>query len=276
MNNRTTQRCVSFTIKGGVSLTLSMEGKSGLVTAAGSGIGRASAIAFANAGAKVIVSDVSEEAGEGTVNLIKQNGGEAKFFKCDVSDEEQVKALIDETVSAFGQLDFAHNNAGISASQGKIGETDSDAWDITLKITLTGTFYCIKHEVNAMIKTGGGAIVNTSSGTGIEGVPNMAPYTAAKFGVVGLTKSVALEYGKQGIRINAIAPGSTLTPALEGWAKASPEQYEAVLRSIPSGKMATPEDQGNAALFLCSNLSGQINGVILPVDGGFVAGKLQQ
>lgn len=253
-----------------------MKDKAGLVTAAGSGIGRASAVAFAKAGAKVMVSDVSEEAGNETVKLIEDNGGEAKFFKCDVSDEDQVIALIDETISAFGKLDFAHNNAGISASDGKIGDTDSGAWDKTLKVTLTGTFYCMKHEVNAMAKTGGGAIVNTASGTGVEGAPNMAPYTASKFGIVGLTKSVALEYGQQGIRINAIAPGSTLTPALEQWAERAPEQYEAVLQGLPSGRMATPEDQANAAMFLCSNLATNISGVILPVDGGFVAGKMQQ
>lgn len=257
-------------------MVLSMVGKGGLVTGAGSGIGRASAFALANEGAKVMVSDINEEAGNETVKMIEQNGGEAKFFKCDVTDESQVKALVDETVSVFGKLDFAHNNAGMSFTQGKIGDTDSSGMDKTLKVTLYSTFYCIKHEVNVMAKSGGGAIVNTASGTGLEGVPNMSPYTMAKFGVVGLTKSTALEYGKQGIRVNAIAPGSTLTPALKGWAKDAPEQYEAVLRSIPSGKMAEPEDQANAVLFLCSDLAQQVNGIVVPVDGGFVAGKLQQ
>lgn len=253
-----------------------MEGKAGLVTAAGSGIGRASAVALANAGAKVMVSDVSEETGKETVKLITDNGGEARFFKCDVSDEKQVIALVDETVSAFGKLDFAHNNAGINAGQKKIGELDSGDWDKTLKVNLYGAFYSIKHEINAMIKTGGGAIVNTASGAGLEGSPNMAPYTASKHAIVGLTKSVSLEYGQQGIRINSIAPGATLTPAIEKWAKSSPEQYNAVLASLPSGQMSTAEDQGNAVLFLCSRLAQQISGVTLPVDGGFVAGKMQQ
>src|SRR5699024_2145940 len=149
-----------------------MKDKAGLVTAAGSGIGRASAIALAEAGAKVMVSDVSEESGEETVRLITENGGEAKFFKCDVSNEEQVKALIDETVEAFGKLDFAHNNAGINAGQKKMGELDSNDWDKTLQVTLYGTFYSMKHEINAMLKTGGGAIVNTASGAGLEGSPN--------------------------------------------------------------------------------------------------------
>lgn len=194
---------------------------------------------------------------------------------CDVSDEKQVKALVDEPVAKFGKLDFAHNNAGINIGQTKIGEMGSAAWDKTLQVTLYGIFYSIKHQVNAMIKTGGGAIVNTASGAGIEGSPNMAPYTASKFGIVGLTKSVALEYGQQGIRINAIAPGATITPAIEGWAKSSPDQYNAVLQGLPSGAMSTPEDQGNAVMFLCSDLSTQISGVTIPVDGGFTAGKMQ-
>lgn len=225
-------------------MTNLLKGKAGLVTAAGSGIGRASAVALANAGAKVMVSDISEEGGQETVNIIKENGGEAQFFKCDVSDEEQVKALVDETVTVFGKLDFAHNNAGINAGQVKIGEMDANDWDKTMKINLYGTFYSVKHQVNAMLQSGGGSIVNTASGAGLEGSPNMTPYTASKHGIVGLTKSVALEYGKQNIRINAIAPGATITPAIEGWAKNHPEQYNGVLESLPAGEMSTPEDQG--------------------------------
>lgn len=251
-------------------MTLLMKNKSGLVTAAGSGIGRASA------GGKVMVSDVNEAAGNETVQLIRSQGGEAEFFKCDVSNELEVIALIDATINAFGKLDFAHNNAGVNIGQKKIGELDSLDWDKTVQINLYGTFYCLKHQVNAMAKTGGGAIVNTASGAGLEGSPNMAPYTASKFAIVGLTKSVALEYGQQGIRINAIAPGATITPAIEGWAKSSPEQYNAVLKSMPSGAMSKPEDQGNAVMFLCSDLATQINGVTLPIDGGFTAGKMQQ
>jgi len=257
-------------------MVLSMKGKSGLVTASGSGIGRASAIALANTGAQVVVTDINDDAGNETVELIKKNGGEAIYIPCDVTDEEQVISLMDQTIETFGKLDFAHNNAGMSFTQGKIGDTDSDAMDRTVKLTLYSMFYCIKHEVNIMEKSGGGAIVNTSSGAGVEGVPNMSPYAMAKAGVVGLTKSVALEYGRQGIRVNAIAPGSTLTPALQGWAESSPEQYEAVLQSIPAGEMATPEDQANAVLFLCSDLAKHISGVVLPVDGGFVAGKMQE
>ncbi|MCH7322287.1 glucose 1-dehydrogenase [Solibacillus sp. MA9] len=251
-----------------------MEGKAGLVTAAGSGIGRASALALAKAGAKVMVSDVNVEGGLETVKLIQEIGGEAHFFKCDASKEEEVKALVDETVNKFGKLDFAHNNAGVNLQQTKIGDADSAAWDKTIQINLYGTFYSIKHQVNAMLKNGGGSIVNTASGAGMEGVVNMAAYVASKHAVVGLTKAAALEYGKDKIRVNAIAPGSTLTPAIERWAETAPEQYNAVLKAMPSGEMTKAEDQGNAVLFLCSDLAKQVNGVILPVDGGYVAGKL--
>ncbi|REB04779.1 SDR family NAD(P)-dependent oxidoreductase [Sporosarcina sp. BI001-red] len=253
-----------------------MEGKAGLVTASGSGIGRASAVALAKAGAKVMVSDVNVEAGQETVQIIKDNGGEAVFLKCDVSDEEQVIALVNKTVETFGKLDFAHNNAGINKGLVPIGELDSTDWDITLKVNLYGTFYCIKHQINAMLKTGGGAIVNTASSAGIEGSPNMAPYTASKHAIAGITKSVALEYGQKGITINSIAPGATITPAIEYWSKTSPEQYQGVLNSLPAGKMTTAEDQANAVVFLCSDLASSISGVTLAVDGGYTAGKMQQ
>lgn len=256
-------------------MTGMMNGKAGLVTGSGSGIGRASALALAKAGAKVMISDVSEEAGQETVQMIKDLGGEAAFLKCDVSNEEQVIALVDKTVETFGQLDFALNNAGINKGLKPIGELDSKDWDITMKVNLYGTFYCIKHEVNAMLKTGGGAIVNTASGAGLEGSPNMAPYTASKHAIAGLTKSVALEYGQKGITINSIAPGATITPAIESWSKTSPEQYEAVLASLPAGRMSTAEDQANAVVFLCSDLARSISGVTLAVDGGYTAGKMQ-
>ena len=252
-----------------------MDGKSGLVTGSGSGIGRASALALAKAGAKVMISDVSEEAGQETVQMIKDMGGEAAFLKCDVSNEEQVIALVDATVETFGKLDFALNNAGINKGLKPIGEMDTKDWDITLKVNLYGTFYCMKHEVNAMLKSGGGAIVNTASGAGIEGSPNMAPYTASKHAIAGLTKSVALEYGQQGITVNSIAPGATITPAIESWSKTSPEQYEAVLASLPAGRMSTAEDQANAVVFLCSDNARSISGVTLAVDGGYTAGKMQ-
>lgn len=264
-----------FKSKGGFKMAGIVEGKAGLVTGAGSGIGRGSALAFAREGAHVMVSDVNEESGKETVRMIEESGGSAKFFKCDVSNEEEVKALVDATVEAFGKLDFAHNNAGLGAATAPIAESRSEDFDKVIKINLYGTYYSMKHEVKAMLQNGGGSIVNTASGAGIEGVPNMADYVASKFGINGMTKTVALEYGQKGIRVNSICPGMTLTPAVEGWFEAAPDQAAAVKASLPSGDLATPEDQGNAAVFLCSDMARQISGVTLPVDGGFVAGKMQ-
>lgn len=256
-------------------MTKHMSGKSGLVTGAGSGIGRASALAFAKAGANVMVSDMNEVSGKETVQLIEELGGQAAFIKCDVSNEEQVKELIEATVSTFGKIDFAHNNAGITIPPTTLGETPSEDWDRIVKINLYGTHFCMKHELEVMKKQGGGTIVNTASGTGLEGLPNMSSYSATKFGIIGLTKCAAIEYGRNGVRVNAIAPGTTMSPMIENLMVEMPEQVEAVKKTIPSGEFATTEDQGNAAVFLCSDFAPQINGVVLPVDGGLVAGKMQ-
>lgn len=251
-----------------------MEGKAGLVTGAASGIGRGSALAFALAGAKVMVADIDEEGGKETVRLIEEVGGIASFFKCNIINEEEVKTLVEATVAAYGKLDFAHNNAGVNAPNAPITESKTSDWDKVIKINLYGVYYALKHEITAMLKTGGGAIVNTASGAGIEGVPNMVSYTASKSGVIALTKSVALEYGNYGIRVNSICPGMTLTPMIKTWIESSPEHANRVRASTPTGTIAKVEDQANAAVFLCSDLAAQINGVALPVDGGYLAGKM--
>ncbi|WP_050615185.1 SDR family NAD(P)-dependent oxidoreductase [Bacillus testis] len=253
-----------------------MVGKAGLVTGAGSGIGRASAIAFAREGAQVMVSDINEESGVATVKMIEDAGGTAAFFPCNVAKEEEMAALIQAAADSFGKLDFAHNNAGIGSMTAPIAETETDDWDKCIQINLYGTYYALKHQVREMLKNGGGAIVNTASTAGLQGMPNLAAYSASKWGINGLTKTVALEYGQKGIRVNSICPGMTLTPAIEYWFSTAPEQAKAVEASLPSGKIATPEDQGNAAVFLCSDFAKQINGVTLPVDGGGVAGKLEK
>ncbi|MET3941917.1 NAD(P)-dependent dehydrogenase (short-subunit alcohol dehydrogenase family) [Paenibacillus sp. PvP094] len=253
-----------------------MEGKAGLVTGAGSGIGQATAIAFAREGAKVIVSDINEENGNETVKLIKEAGGKAEFFKCDISDEEQVKTLVYTTVSTYGKLDFAHNNAGYNGKFVPLGEIESSTWDQVMKINLYGTFYCMKHEINAMLQTGGGAIVNTASGAGVIGVANNGPYNAVKFGIVGLTRNAAMDYGTKGIRVNALAPGATMSPMMKNAFEqnsGTTEFEENVLAGIPMGKLAEPEDQGNAVVWLCSEQARMITGITLPVDGGYLAGK---
>lgn len=251
-----------------------LKGKSGFVTAAGSGIGRASALKLAQHGANVVVSDVNSEQGLITVEMIREKGGTAEFFKCDVSKEQEVKELVKFTADTFGKLDFAHNNAGVGAEVAPIVQSTTQGFDFVMNVNVYGMYYAIKAEVEEMLKTGGGSIVNSASAAGIEAVMNMVAYTTSKFAVVGMTKAVALEYAKDNIRINAIAPGMTLTAAVEGFMSSSPEQAEIIKSGIPSKKVSTPEDQANAVLYLVSELSSNVTGIVLSVDGGFTAGKL--
>ncbi|SDQ53547.1 SDR family NAD(P)-dependent oxidoreductase [Microbacterium sp. cf332] len=252
-----------------------MQDKAGLVTGAGSGIGRAGALAFARAGANVIVSDISDDSGLETVRLIEAEGGAATFVRCDVSDETQVAHLVDATVSTYGQLDFAFNNAGYNGVFAPVGEIDAATFDRVMKINLYSTFYCLKHQVTAMVDSGGGAIVNTSSAAGVVGVANNAPYNAAKHGIVGLTRNTALDYAKHGIRVNAIAPGATSSPMMSNAFDQNEGTgfRESVLAAIPMGKLSEPEDQANAAVWLCSDQARMITGVTLSVDGGYVSGR---
>lgn len=249
-----------------------MEGKAGLVTGAGSGIGRAGAMAFANQGGRVVVSDYNEASGNDTVSLIHEAGGEAVFFQCDVCDEEQVKALIDFTVDTYGALHFAFNNAGGDGEFAPIGEVDSAAFDRVMKINIYGVFYCMKYEVRAMEASGGGAIVNTSSSNGFVGIPRNPAYNASKFGVIGITKNVAIDYASKKIRVNALAPGPTATAMLTGAMERQPQAVkDAMYASLPMGELATPEDQANAAVWLCSDQARMVTGTTLAVDGGFLA-----
>ncbi len=248
-----------------------MENKVGIVTAGGSGIGKASALAFAAEGAIVVVSDINKQMGKETVDEIIQSGGEASFFACNVANEAEVKSLVEQTVEKYGRLDWAHNNAGIGVPSAPITESNSNDWDKAMQVTAKGTYHSIKYEIPAMLKSGGGAIVNTASTAGLLGVENMAGYSASKWAVNGLTKSIALEYGKQGIRVNSICPGMTLTPAVEKWEQDAPEQAEYVKNNIPLGRIGLPEDQANAAVWLCSDKAAYITGINLAIDGGQTA-----
>lgn len=248
-----------------------MQDKVGIVTAAGFGIGRASALRFASEGAKVVVSDFDDEKGKETVKLIKESGGEAIYVHCDVSDENQVINLIEKTVENYGRLDWAHNNAGVGAPSKPIAETETADWERCMGVTTTGMYYCLKYETKAMLETGGGAIVNTSSTSGLVGAPNLAMMSASKWAVNGLTKAVALEYGKKGIRVNSICPGMTITAAVEQWMKDAPEQSAAFEEKIPLGRMGQAEEQANAAVWLCSDQASYITGVNLAIDGGVTA-----
>ena len=243
-----------------------------LVTGAGSGIGRASAIAFAAAGARVAVVDVDKAAADETVARIAEAGGDATFMPCDVSQEEEVAALVARVVDTYGRLDFAHNNAGISPPTGTVTETSKELWDAILAVNLTGVWLGMKHEIPAMLAAGGGAIVNTSSGAGLTGVRKMSPYVASKHGVIGITKTAALEYGGAGIRVNAICPGTTETPLVTSKVAVGFYTLEQMAALAPVNRIADPSEIAAAAVWLCSDEASFVNGAIFPVDGGTLAG----
>jgi NAD(P)-dependent dehydrogenase (short-subunit alcohol dehydrogenase family) len=246
------------------------EGKAALVTGGGSGIGRASAVAFAAKGASVTVADIDGSGAAQTVKLIEAAGGQARAVTCDVTKTAEVQALVDGAAAAYGRLDFAHNNAGITGKAAPLGEYTEEDWDIVMAINLKSVFLCMKYELPHLIKQGG-AIVNTSSGAGLIGFPGLPAYVASKHGVVGLTKSAALEYASAGVRINAICPGSTRTAMLEGYMGGDPAMEKAMASSTPLHRLATPEEMAAAVVWLCSDAASFVLGVALPVDGGAVA-----
>lgn len=244
-------------------------GKVALVTGAGSGIGRATALAFAREGAAVVAADVAAQGGAQTVEQIRAAGGEAAFVQTDVSRTEAVEALIERTLALYGRLDCAHNNAGIAAPMAPLAEYPDDGWDRTIAVMLTGVYQCMKAEIARMLE-GGGAIVNTASGVGLVGYPGQAAYTAAKHGVVGLTKVAALDYGHLGVRVNAICPGTARTPMVDDAIRAFPG-IDARLKALhPIGRIAEAEEIAEAAVWLCTPAASFVLGVALPVDGGYV------
>lgn len=256
-----------------MSIVPQFNGRVALVTGAGSGIGRASAQAFATAGAAVAVVDVDVDLGEETVAHIRQAGdAEARFFRCDVSDEQQVSALVRAVTERYGRLDYAHNNAGISPVTGDTVRCPKELWDRIIAVNLTGVWLGMKYEIPAMIAAGGGAIVNTSSGVGLKAFPNQPAYVASKHGVVGLTKTAAIEFTGAGIRVNAICPGATLTPMVESKARAGAYTLEAMAATSPMKRIASPDEIAQVVVWLCSGAASFVNGAILPVDGGTLAG----
>lgn len=250
-----------------------MMGKVALVTGGSTGIGRAAALAFASKGAHVVVvADKSVEGGESTVRDIKKLGGDGKFVKSDVSKPSEVASMVDVAVETYGRLDFAFNNAGIEAVQKPIHEYPEDIWNNVLNVNLTGVWLCMKYEIRQMLKNGGGALVNNASVLGISGYPNGSPYVAAKHGVVGITKSVALEYATKGIRINAVCPGFIETDLVKrSGMKENDELYDMVKSLHPMNRLGTPEEVAKATLWLCSDDASFITGHALFVDGGYLA-----
>ncbi len=246
-----------------------LEGRVALVTGASSGIGRASAIAFAREGARVVVADTAEPGGHETVRLITEAGGEGRFARVDVSSAAEVEALVRTTLAAYGRLDCAHNNAGVVGPAGETHERDEVDWDRTLAVNLKGVWLCMRQEIAVMLDQGGGAIVNTASVAGLRGFPRHAAYAASKHAVVGLTRTAALEYAGVGLRVNCVCPGFIRTgmtaPML------TPEIEERINQLEPMGRIGRPEEVAETVLWLCSDAASFVTGHALVVDGGLAA-----
>jgi NAD(P)-dependent dehydrogenase (short-subunit alcohol dehydrogenase family) len=248
----------------------SLAGKVAFVTGGSSGIGRAAALAFAREGASVVVADVSEQGNQETARLIEEQGGRALAVRCDVTRAEDVKAALAKTIETFGRLDFAFNNAGIEPKKPvPTAEYDEEEWDRIFDINIRGMFLCMKHEIPLILQHGeGGAIVNTSSGAGIIGIKGSPAYTAAKHGVIGLTKAAALDYAAQNLRINAVCPGYIETPMMDRFTGGTPEGRAKVIAEEPVGRMGRPEEVAAAVVWLCSDLAAFVIGHAMVMDGG--------
>lgn len=256
-------------------MTGRLEQKVALITGGASGIGRAAALAFAREGAKVVVADMATAGAEETVRMIQTAGGTAIFVKADVSQGSDVERMVQQGVETYGRLDCAFNNAGIQGDLAQTAECSEENWQRIIAINLTGVWLCMKHEIRSMVKQGCGAIVNTASNFGLVGSNGMPAYVASKHGVVGLTKTAALEYAKAGIRINAVCPGPTQTPLVDQVLRQQPQLADQIVAAItarePVGRMGRPEEIAEAVVWLCSDAASFVTGVALAVDGGFVA-----
>ena len=249
------------------------DGRTALVTGGGSGIGREASLLFAERGARVVVADLVAEGGEETANAIRDRGGEAVFVRADVTRADEVHAMIDAAVASFGGVDCAINSAGTSTpARTRTHEFSEEEWCRVLDVNLTGVWLCMKEEIARMLEGGrGGAIVNLSSIYGLVAAAGTAAYTASKHAVAGLTKTAALDYAKQGIRVNALSPGYTRTPLVERVISHKPEIEDWFIERTPLGRMGIPREIAEAGVWLCSDAAAYLNGVILPVDGGVVA-----
>ncbi len=248
-----------------------MKDKIALVTGGSSGIGRAAALAFARAGAKVAVADLNAIGGQETVSFIKNAGGEACFIEADMGQAASVEAMVQKTVETYGRLDYAHNNAGVEGSLSLTAELEEDQWDHVIRINLTGVWLYMKYEIQHMLQQGSGAIVNTSSSGGLIGAARFPAYVASKHGVVGLTKTAALEYAKSGIRVNTVCPGVIETSMVERVTGNSSDVLKKMIAAEPMGRSGQPEEIAEAVVWLCSDAASFVTGHAMAVDGGGVA-----
>jgi NAD(P)-dependent dehydrogenase (short-subunit alcohol dehydrogenase family) len=247
-----------------------MTDKVALVTGGSSGIGRATALAFADEGAKVAIASRTQERGEAVVRAIREAGGEAIWIQTDVSQADQVESMIRKVVETYGRLDCAFNNAGSGGKGGWVAEVEEEDWDRTIDGYLKSVWLCVKYEIPEMLKQGGGAIVNNSSVDGKRGFPWDPVYSAAKHGVIGLTKSAAIQYADKGVRINAVCPGWIKTPPVERILEHDPEAERGMILHQPIGRLGRPEEVAQAVVWLCSDDASLVVGTALPVDGGYL------
>jgi NAD(P)-dependent dehydrogenase (short-subunit alcohol dehydrogenase family) len=242
-----------------------------LVTGAGSGIGQATAILFARNGARVIVSDHHEGGGLKTLEAIRAVGGDAIFVRADVARSEDVRALMEQIDQTYGRLDYAFNNAGIEGEQAKTADCTEENWNRVLGVNLTGVFLCMKYELPLMLRQGSGSIVNCSSVAGLGGFVGIPAYDASKHGIIGLTKTAALEYASDGIRINAVCPGVIDTPMVHRFTGERAEAQAGMIKMEPLGRLGRPEEIAAAVVWLCSDAASFVTGIAMPVDGGYAA-----
>lgn len=242
-----------------------------LVTGGSSGIGRETAIKFAENGAKVVVSDINDDLGLQTVNLIKNFGGDAHYIKCDVSRSDEVEKLLIDTIKQYKKLNIVCNDAGIEGKSGDTTQVTVENWDNVINTNLKGVWLCMKYQIPELLKENGGSIVNVSSIAGLVGFPGLPAYVASKHGVVGLTKTAALEFADKNIRINAVCPGPIMTPMLERLISINPGMKDQLVAGVPEKRIGTPADVADTILFLCSDQASYINGQSLAIDGGWIA-----